>query len=83
MHSPAHTTLNYLPSQVGLLNVDGYYDSLLALIDNAVMEGFIKPGARHIFVAAPNARELFLRLEVSHFHLPLAFQSFKMEKGLD
>ena len=60
--------------------MDGYYNSLLALIDNAVMEGFIKPGARHIFVAAPNARELFLRLEVSvHFILGLPKNPWVME----
>ncbi|KAI5675302.1 hypothetical protein M9H77_06252 [Catharanthus roseus] len=33
---------------VGLLNVDGYYNCLLALFDNGVEEDFIKPGARHI-----------------------------------
>ncbi|MQL86944.1 hypothetical protein Taro_019473 [Colocasia esculenta] len=48
---------------VGLLNVDGYYDSLLALIDSAVDEGFIKPLQRHLFVSAPNAKELVQKLE--------------------
>ncbi|MCD9640802.1 Cytokinin riboside 5'-monophosphate phosphoribohydrolase log3 [Datura stramonium] len=36
---------------VGLLNVDGYYNSLLTFIDKAVEEGFICPNARQIFVA--------------------------------
>lgn len=48
---------------VGLLNVDGYYNSLLALFDNGVEEGFIKPGARHIVVSAPNAKELLIKME--------------------
>ncbi|CAH9099917.1 unnamed protein product [Cuscuta europaea] len=48
---------------VGLLNVDGYYDSLLALFDNGVAEGFIKPSARHIVVSAPTARHLLLEME--------------------
>ncbi|GMH06946.1 hypothetical protein Nepgr_008786 [Nepenthes gracilis] len=48
---------------VGLLNVDGYYDCLLQLFDNGVKEGFIKPGARHIVVSAPNAKELLTKLE--------------------
>lgn len=56
--------------QVGLLNVDGYYNSLLALFDNGVEEGFIKPAARHIVVSAPNAKELLVKLEV----IPLIFQ---------
>ncbi|KAI4337153.1 hypothetical protein L6164_015601 [Bauhinia variegata] len=48
---------------VGLLNVDGYYNSLLALFDNGVEEGFIKPGARNIVVSAPTAKELLMKIE--------------------
>ncbi|GLJ23742.1 hypothetical protein SUGI_0450220 [Cryptomeria japonica] len=48
---------------VGLLNVDGYYNSLLCFIDKAVEEGFIKPAARHIIVSAPTAKELVRKLE--------------------
>ncbi|XP_073111375.1 cytokinin riboside 5'-monophosphate phosphoribohydrolase LOG1 isoform X1 [Elaeis guineensis] len=48
---------------VGLLNVDGYYNSLLSFIDKAVEEGFIKPSARHIIVSAPTAKELVKKLE--------------------
>jgi len=48
---------------VGLLNVDGYYNSLLCFIDKAVEEGFISPNARHIIVSAPTARELVKKLE--------------------
>ncbi|KAF6159249.1 hypothetical protein GIB67_032020 [Kingdonia uniflora] len=33
----------------GLLNVDGYYNSLLALFDNGIKEGFIKPATRMDF----------------------------------
>lgn len=50
--------------QVGLLNVDGYYNSLLTFIDKAVDDGFIKPSQRHIIVSAPNAKELVQKLEV-------------------
>ncbi|RZS02009.1 hypothetical protein BHM03_00031990 [Ensete ventricosum] len=49
---------------VGLLNVDGYYNSLLAFIDKAVEDGFIQPYQRHIFVSAPNAKDLVQKLEV-------------------
>ncbi|KAL6207019.1 hypothetical protein ACLB2K_024264 [Fragaria x ananassa] len=48
---------------VGLLNVDGYYDSLLLFIDMAVGEGFISPDARHIIVSAPTAKELVKKME--------------------
>ncbi|EPS70976.1 hypothetical protein M569_03783 [Genlisea aurea] len=49
---------------VGLLNVDGYYNSLLSFLDKAVDEGFISPTARRIFVSAPTAKELVRELEV-------------------
>ncbi|CAI0462668.1 unnamed protein product [Linum tenue] len=48
---------------VGLLNVDGYYNSLLSFIDKAVDEGFISPMARRIIVSAPTAKELVRQLE--------------------
>lgn len=51
-------------AQVGLLNVDGYYNCLLALFDNGVTEGFIKPSARNIVVLAPTAKELVMKMEV-------------------
>ncbi|XP_071703307.1 probable cytokinin riboside 5'-monophosphate phosphoribohydrolase LOGL10 [Rutidosis leptorrhynchoides] len=48
---------------VGLLNVDGYYNSLLCFIDKAVDEGFVTPEARRIIVSAPTAHELLSKLE--------------------
>lgn len=51
--------------QVGLLNVEGYYNSLLSFIDKAVDEGFISPTARRIIVSAPTAGQLVRQLEVS------------------
>lgn len=50
--------------QVGLLNVEGYYNSLLSFIDKAVDEGFVSPSARHIIVSAPTPHELMSKLEV-------------------
>ena len=44
--------------------MDGYYNSLLSFIDQAVEEGFISPSARHIIVSAPNAKELVKKMEV-------------------
>ncbi|GJN27018.1 hypothetical protein PR202_gb14994 [Eleusine coracana subsp. coracana] len=48
---------------VGLLNVDGYYNSLLSFIDKAVEEEFISPTARNIIVLAPTPKELLQKLE--------------------
>lgn len=48
---------------IGLLNVEGYYDPLLALFDNGVKEGFIESGARNVVVSAPTAKELLEKME--------------------
>ncbi|XP_024369696.1 probable cytokinin riboside 5'-monophosphate phosphoribohydrolase LOGL10 isoform X3 [Physcomitrium patens] len=48
---------------VGLLNVDGYYNPLLALFDKALEEGFLGLSARNIVVSAPTASELLDKLE--------------------
>ncbi|KAJ4833804.1 Cytokinin riboside 5'-monophosphate phosphoribohydrolase log8 [Turnera subulata] len=67
---------------VGLLNVDGYYDCLLALFDNGVKEGFIKPAARQIVLSAPTAKELLEKMEEytpSHQHIA-PHESWKMEQ---
>ncbi|KAF5726151.1 cytokinin riboside 5'-monophosphate phosphoribohydrolase LOG8 [Tripterygium wilfordii] len=67
---------------VGLLNVDGYYDCLLALFDNGVKEGFIKPGARHIIISASTAKELLEKMELfapSHEHVA-SHESWQMEQ---
>uniref|UniRef100_A0A7N0TQX6 Cytokinin riboside 5'-monophosphate phosphoribohydrolase n=1 Tax=Kalanchoe fedtschenkoi TaxID=63787 RepID=A0A7N0TQX6_KALFE len=67
---------------VGLLNVDGYYNSLLALFDNGVKEGFIKPGARDIVLSASTAEELLEKMEQytpSHTHIA-SHESWQMKK---
>lgn len=62
--------------QVGLLNVEGFYDSLLLFIDMAVAEGFISEAARRIIISAPSAEELVGKLEVYRSSL------FKQKKKL-
>ncbi|KAL0374770.1 UNVERIFIED_CONTAM: Cytokinin riboside 5'-monophosphate phosphoribohydrolase LOG7 [Sesamum radiatum] len=52
---------------VGLLNVEGYYNSFLSFLDKAVDEGFISPKARRIIVSAPTAKQLVRELEE---HIP-------------
>lgn len=49
---------------MGVLNVDGYYDSLLRFFDKGVEEGFIKSSARNIVISAKNARDLLHGMEV-------------------
>ena len=46
----------------GLLNVCGYYDDLLAMLDHAVTEGFLLPANRKLVIADTNAEALVQRL---------------------
>ncbi|XP_051178866.1 probable cytokinin riboside 5'-monophosphate phosphoribohydrolase LOG4 [Lolium perenne] len=56
---------------VGLLNVDGYYNSLLSLFDKGVEEGFIDEAARNIFVVADTAGELLTKLTAAAAAAPV------------
>ncbi|KAM0842948.1 hypothetical protein ACQ4PT_058029 [Festuca glaucescens] len=56
---------------VGLLNVDGYYNSLLSLFDKGVEEGFIDDAARNIFVVADTAGELLTKLTAAAAAAPV------------
>ncbi|KAH7672013.1 Cytokinin riboside 5'-monophosphate phosphoribohydrolase LOG protein [Dioscorea alata] len=44
--------------QIGLLNVDGYYNSLLSFIDKVLEEGFINLAAWQIIISSSNVKEL-------------------------
>ena len=46
----------------GLLNVSGYYDSLLAMLDHAVTEGLLRPAHRELVIADTDADSLVQRL---------------------
>jgi len=47
----------------GLLNVSGYYDGLLAMLDHAVSEGFLRPAFRELVIADIDADALVQRLD--------------------
>ena len=46
----------------GLLNIDGYYDPLLALIERAVSDGFIREENRALVLDAPDIATLLAKL---------------------
>ena len=46
----------------GLLNIEGYYDPLLTLFDNAVTEQFLKPNLRSLVLEADNPETLFEKM---------------------
>ena len=43
---------------IGLLNIDGYYESLLEFFDRAVSEGFVRPAHRELLFEAGGPRSL-------------------------
>ena len=47
---------------VGILNVNGYYDPLLELIDRSVLLGFSSPGDRNLLKAGKTPEQLFKQL---------------------
>ena len=48
---------------MGVLNVNGYYDGLAALLDHALQEGFLRAEHRAAMHAEPTAEELLARFE--------------------
>ncbi|HTA45484.1 MAG TPA: TIGR00730 family Rossman fold protein [Bryobacteraceae bacterium] len=59
----------------GLLNVEGYFDHLLALFDHAVAEKFLKPEHRRMVIADSCPESLVERLR--EYHTP------RVEKWID
>jgi len=51
----------------GILNVDNYYEPLLRLLDNAVAEGFLRPGNRRLVIEETDPSRLLDMLET---HIP-------------
>jgi uncharacterized protein (TIGR00730 family) len=47
---------------IGLLNVGGFFDGLLAFVDHTVREGFIKPLHRHLLLDAATPADLLEKL---------------------
>ena len=48
---------------IGLLNTSGYYEPLLAFVERAIADGFVRPEYRAFLVVAPGPAELLDRLE--------------------
>ena len=56
------TQLGLQRKPCGILNVDGYYDALLALFDHAAAERFVKPVHRQMAIAESDPESLITRL---------------------
>jgi predicted Rossmann-fold nucleotide-binding protein len=60
---------------VGLLNVAGYYDHLLAFLDHMVSQRFVQPAHRDLLQVGSDVPELLDRL--------VAYQPVQVDKWLD
>jgi len=59
------TQLEYHRKPVGLLNSGGYYDHLVAFLDHATDEGFIRPSHRGLISNSSTIEDLLAQLEVA------------------
>lgn len=55
--------LRFHSKPCGLLNVNGYFDHLLAYLDHAEAEGFLRPAHRKMVLVSKNPAELIRRFE--------------------
>ncbi|KAH7650945.1 Cytokinin riboside 5'-monophosphate phosphoribohydrolase LOG protein [Dioscorea alata] len=56
--------ITYALFHIGLVNVDGYYNSLLSFIDKVLEKGFINLAAWQIIISSSNAKELIENIKV-------------------
>ena len=57
---------------VGLLNVEGYYDTLAAFLDHATTEGFLRADLREMVVVERSASALLARMAEQREPLPVS-----------
>ena len=57
---------------IGLVNVEGFFDPVLELMDHAIREEFVRPELRQLLVSSSSPRELLhmLRVDTSEFAGP-------------
>lgn len=67
--------LGFHDKPCGILNIAGYYNGLLALCDNAVTEGFLRPVHRKLILADADAQTLLEKMTV--------FKPMPLEKWID
>lgn len=54
---------NLTPKPVGLLNINGFYDTLIAFLDRMVKDGFLQQPYRDNALVADNAAELISKMK--------------------
>ena len=62
--------LGYTKGNVALMNIEGYWDDLLKMLDKAVAEGFLHPNVRASLIVDDDPSRLLERLEEEECDLP-------------
>ncbi len=62
--------LGYHEKNIALLNVAGYWDPFIQMIDKGTKEGFISPEVQQLLIADDNIERLLSRLETEHVRVP-------------
>lgn len=52
------TLLGFHAKPCGVINIEGYYDRLIGLVDHAVAEGFVNPTDRELILSADTPRAI-------------------------
>jgi len=60
--------LGFHTKPCALLNVNGFYDPLLQLLDHSIAEGFVKPKQRDLVLVEPDFRKVLDRM--ANHHVP-------------
>jgi uncharacterized protein (TIGR00730 family) len=60
--------LQQYPKPIGLLNVEGYYDPLLVMLDRMVENGFLKPANRQLCIEGREVPELLDKMADFEHH---------------
>ncbi|XVF70248.1 hypothetical protein PTKIN_Ptkin11bG0145700 [Pterospermum kingtungense] len=69
--------LNIHNKPIGMLNINGFFNSLLCFVDHAVEQKFITQRARKILISATTADELVDKLQAFQFEPDLALSKLK------
>jgi uncharacterized protein (TIGR00730 family) len=70
--------LNIIKKPIGVLNVNGFFDTLITLIDNCIKEGFIKADHKKLFIIEKEEEILLEKLlEFDHVDTTKWLDSFK------
>ena len=71
------TKINFHRKPLGLLNVNGFYDGLLSVLNQAVEQGFVSQATRHTIISATTGDQLIDQMQICMSE-PYPFRSLQV-----